>query len=137
MQAAILRVKLRYLNEFNNERKKIAKIYLAKLQNSNLILPYVAEWTEPVWHQFIIKTKKRNELQKYLKSKGISTLIHYPLPIHLQEAYKNLGYKKGDFPITEKMANEVLSLPMYPYLSESNINKISDCIRGYFYETEK
>jgi len=132
MQAAILRVKLRYLNEFNNERKKIAKIYLAKLQNSNLILPYVAEWDEPVWHQFVIRSKERDKLQQYLKSKGIGTLIHYPLPIHLQEAYKHLGYKKGDFPIAEKMANEVLSLPMYPYLSESNINKISDYIRGLF-----
>jgi len=75
----------------------IAQIYLKGLQDKSLILPYVPEWAEPVWHQFVIRTKKRNELQEYLKSKGIGTLIHYPLPIHLQEAYKRLGYKKGDF----------------------------------------
>jgi len=112
MQAAILRVKLRHLEEFNEERKTIAQLYLKGLQDTNLILPYVPEWAEPVWHQFVVRTKKRDELQEYLKSKGIGTLIHYPLPIHLQEAYQHLGYKNGDFPIAEKIANEILSLPM-------------------------
>ena len=107
MQAAILRVKLRHLEEFNEQRKMIAQFYLNGLKDTNLVLPYVPEWAEPVWHQFVIRTKKRDELQEYLKSKGIGTLIHYPLPVHLQEAYKHLGYKKGDFPIAEKIANEV------------------------------
>ncbi len=137
MQAAILRVKLKHLEEFNEERKMIAQLYLNGLQDTNLILPYVPEWTEPTWHQFVIRTKKRDELQEYLKSKGIGTLIHYPLPIHLQEAYKNLIYKKGDFPIAEKMANEVLSLPMYPYLTENNIKIITNYIKKYLYETGK
>ncbi|MBA7497329.1 dTDP-3-amino-3,6-dideoxy-alpha-D-galactopyranose transaminase [subsurface metagenome] len=131
MQAAILRVKLRHLEKFNEERKKIAQRYLNGLQNTNLILPYVPEWAEPVWHQFVIRSKKRDELQKYLKSKGIGTLIHYPLPIHLQEAYNHLGYKKGDFPIAEKMANEVLSLPMWVGLKKEEIEIISIIIKNY------
>ena len=135
MQAAILRVKLRHLEEFNEERKTIAQLYLKGLQDTNLILPYVPEWAESVWHQFVIRSKKRDELQECLKSKGVGTLIHYPLPIHLQEAYQHLGYKNGDFPIAEKIANEVLSLPMYPYLSENNIKIITNYIKEYFYET--
>jgi len=131
MQASILRVKLRHLDEFNKERKEIAKIYLNNLQDSNLILPYVPEWTKPVWHQFVIRIKKRDELQEFLKSKGIGTLIHYPLPIHLQEAYKYLGYKKGDFPIAEKIANEVLSLPMWVGLSEEFIKYIINRIKKF------
>jgi len=128
MQAAILRVKLRHLEEFNEERKMIAQLYLKSLQDANIILPYVPEWAEPVWHQFVIRSKKRDELQEYLKSKGVGTLIHYPLPIHLQEAYKNLGYKKGDFPIAEKIANEIMSLPMWVGLSEKFIKYIVSMI---------
>ena len=131
MQAAILRVKLRHLEEFNEERKIIVRLYLNGLQDANLILPYVPEWTEPVWHQFVIRSKKRDELQEYLKSKGIGTLIHYPLPVHLQEAYKHLGYKKGDFPIAEKMANEILSLPMWVGLKKEEIEFISIIIKSY------
>jgi len=131
MQAAILRVKLRHLKEFNKERKIIAQLYLNDLEDANLILPYVPEWAEPVWHQFIIRTKNRDELQEYLKSKGIGTLIHYPLPIHLQEAYKHLGYKKGDFPIAEKIANEVLSLPMWVGLKREEIEMICRGIKNY------
>ena len=124
MQAAILRVKLRHLEEFNQERKIIARLYLNNLQDTDLILPYVLEWAEPVWHQFVIRSTKRDKLQEYLKSKGIGTLIHYPLPIHLQDAYKHLGYKKGDFPIAEKMANEVLSLPIWVGLSKEKVKII-------------
>ena len=131
MQAAILRVKLRHLEEFNEERKGIAQLYLNNLQDKDLILPYVPEWAEPVWHQFIIRCKKRDKLQEFLKSKGIGTLIHYPLPIHLQEAYKNLGYKKGDFQIVEKMANEVLSLPIWIGLNEKFIKRIINRIRKF------
>jgi dTDP-4-amino-4,6-dideoxygalactose transaminase len=131
MQAAILRVKLRHLEEFNKERKEIAKIYLDELQYNNLILPYVPEWAKPVWHQFVIRSKKRDELQEYLKSKGMGTLIHYPLPIHLQEAYKYLGYKKSDFPISEKIANEVLSLPMWVGLKKEEVEMVCKVIKNY------
>ena len=131
MQAAILRVKLKHLEEFNKERKTIAQLYLNGLQDTNLVLPYVPEWTEPAWHQFVIRNKKRDELQEFLKLKGIGTLIHYPLPIHLQDAYKHLGYKKGDFPIAEKIANEVLSLPMWVGLSEEFIKYIINRIKKF------
>jgi len=131
MQAAILRVKLRHLEEFNEERKKIAQFYLNNLQDTDLILPHVPEWTEPVWHQFVIRSKKRDKLQGYLKSKGIGTLIHYPLPIHLQEAYKGLGYKKGDFPLAEKIANEVLSLPMWVGLKKEEIKMVCNVINNF------
>jgi dTDP-4-amino-4,6-dideoxygalactose transaminase len=131
MQAAILRVKLRHLEEFNKERKTIAQLYLNGLQDANIILPYVPKWAEPVWHQFVIRSKKRDELQEFLKSNGIDTLIHYPLPIHLQEAYKHLGYKKGDFPIAEKISNEVLSLPMWVGLKREEISKIYKEINNY------
>jgi dTDP-4-amino-4,6-dideoxygalactose transaminase len=133
MQAAILRVKLRHLEEFNKERKLIAQLYLNGLQDKSLVLPYVPEWDEPVWHQFVIRSKKRDELQEHLKSKGIGTLIHYPLPIHLQEAYKNLEYKKGDFPIAEKMANEVLSLPIWVGLNVEKIKTICKAINMISY----
>ena len=131
MQAAILRVKLKHLEEFNQERKMIARLYLNNLQDTDLILPYVPEWAEPVWHQFVIRSKKRDELQEYLKSKGIGTLIHYPLPIHLQEDYKHLRYKKGDFPIVEKIANEVLSLPMWVGLKKEEVEMICKVINNF------
>ena len=131
MQAAILRVKLRHLEEFNEERKMIAQLYLNNLQDTDLILPYVPEWTEPVWHQFVIRSKKRDKLQKYLKVKGIETAIHYPVPIHLQEAYKHLEYKKRDFPIAEKIANEILSLPMWVGLKRDEIEMICKAIGNF------
>jgi len=131
MQAAILRVELRHLDEFNDERKKIAKIYFDKLQNSNLILPYIPEWANPVWHLFVVRSKKRDELQKYLDSRGVETAIHYPIPIHLQEAYEDLGCKKGDFPIAERMANEILSLPLWIGLEKEIMGKITKSIK-YF-----
>jgi len=131
IQSAILRVKLKYLEEFNRERKIIAQLYFKGLQDANIILPYVPEWAEPVWHQFVIRSKKRDELQEYLKSKGIGTLIHYPLPIHLQEAYKHLVYKKGDFPIAEKIANEVLSLPIWVGLKKEEIKMIYKVIKNF------
>lgn len=131
MQAAILRVKLRHLDEFNYERKKIAKIYFDKLQNSNLILPYIPEWANPAWYLFVVRSKKRDELQKYLNSQGVETSIHYPIPIHLQEAYEDLDYKKSDFPIAEKIANEILSLPLWIGLEKEIIEKITKSIKGF------
>lgn len=131
MQAAILRIKLRHLDEFNDERKKIVEIYFNKLRNSNLVLPYIPEWTNPVWHLFVVSSKKRDELQKYLDSRGVETAIHYPIPIHLQEAYVDLGCKKGDFPIAEKMANEILSLPLWIGLEKEIVGEIIKSIKDF------
>ena len=113
LQAGLLRVKLSYLDEFNAERCRIAERYLAEIKNPYVQLPVIRLGADSTWHQFVIHTSKRDELQSYLKNEGIGTLIHYPIPPHLSEAYQYLGKKKGAYPIAERYANEVLSLPMY------------------------
>ena len=113
LQAGLLRVKLKHLTELNDERTIISGKYLKEIRNEHIQLPSVDECVTTVWHQFVIRTKYRNELIQYLDECGIGTIIHYPIPPHLAEAYKYLGYKGGDFPIAEKYASEVLSLPLY------------------------
>ncbi len=113
VQAALLRIKLRHFNELESERFAIVDKYLKEINNPAILLPKTYEEVKHVWHQFVIRTKYRDELQSYLADNGISTLIHYPIPPHLAEAYNYLGHKKGDFPIAEQYANEVLSLPLY------------------------
>lgn len=120
IQAAVLRVKLIHLDEWNSRRKALASFYLSHLQ-SCVGLPFVPKWAEPAWHLFVVRSKDRDALQKQLSNSGIGTLIHYPIPPHLQEAYKNLGYQPGDFPIAESMAQEVLSLPIGPHLQSEHL----------------
>jgi dTDP-4-amino-4,6-dideoxygalactose transaminase len=135
LQAAFLSVKLKYLDEWNKERNKIAQWYFEALKDvSEIILPYIHPDCTSNFHLFVIRTKKRDELQDYLNKKNIGTLIHYPIPPHLQDAYKELGYKKGNFPIAEEIANTCLSLPMYPGLSESDVEYISTTIKNFFNE---
>ncbi len=123
LQAAILSVKLRKLDEWNERRKQIATQYLDQLKsNTNLVLPFVPEWADPVWHLFVVRSKKRNDLQKQFADAGIGTMIHYPIPPHLQEAYSELNYGEGCFPISEKVHNEVLSLPMGPSMSPAHVS---------------
>ena len=117
MQAAFLRVKLRCLDEWNARRIKFASEYLRLLKDVDLTLPHVPTWAEPVWHLFIVRNAKRAELQKWLGEVGISTMIHYPVPPHLQRAYANLKYKQGDFPVAEGLADTVLSIPIGPHIS--------------------
>lgn len=120
LQAAFLRVKLRHLDSWNSRRVKSAKIYLDELANNNqLVLPYVPEWAEPVWHLFVIRTKGRDSLQRNLADEGIQTLIHYPIPPHLSGAYKRDAWPKNAFPISEDIANTVLSLPIGPHMNDS------------------
>jgi dTDP-4-amino-4,6-dideoxygalactose transaminase len=116
LQAAFLRVKLRKLNEWNDRRKKIAAYYLNNLKDNNLVLPYVPEWVDPVWHLFVVRSKNRTQLQQQLTAADIGTVIHYPIPPHLQAAYKELGFGKGAFPLAELLHEEVLSLPIGPHL---------------------
>ncbi len=118
MQAAFLRAKLPHLNEWNERRQKIAAYYLDHLAGlPDLILPHVPAGITPVWHIFVVQTPRRDDLQQFLKSKGIGTLIHYPIPPHLSEAYAEMRLAKGAFPITEDIASSELSLPMGPHLS--------------------
>lgn len=131
LQAAILRVKLRHLDSWNSLRKKHAKHY-TKLLGDLVETPYEEVGSEHVYHLYVIKTKKRDALLQYLHSKDIGAGIHYPIPIHLQTAYKGLGFRVGDFPLTEKYAKEILSLPMHPELAGKDIEKICGLIKKFF-----
>jgi dTDP-4-amino-4,6-dideoxygalactose transaminase len=132
LQAAFLRVKLKYLDEWNQRRSRIATLYLDRLRDlPDLGLPHVPPDVIPVWHVFIITHPERDRLQKYLKDQGVGTLIHYPVPPHLSEAYQDLGYHAGDFPITEKIADTVLSIPMGPHLSKDDADYVIEKIRDF------
>lgn len=127
LQAGFLSIKLSQLNENNRYRQHIAKQYCENLADQKeIILPFIAGFAEPVWHLFVIRHKQRDALMESLKSLGIGTLIHYPIPPHLSQAYRELGYKAGDFPITEKLANEVLSLPMGLHLSDEQVTIVTN-----------
>jgi dTDP-4-amino-4,6-dideoxygalactose transaminase len=117
LQAAILSVKLQRLDEWNARRRAIARRYDDALANRGLALPEVEPWAEPVWHLYVVRSPIRADLQKRLAQAGVGVLIHYPIPPHLQRAYADAGWKKGSFPIAERMADECLSLPMGPQLS--------------------
>jgi len=128
IQAAILRIKLKYLDKDNLKRKKIASIYIEGIKNSHIILPSVREKADPVFHLFVIRTKFRDQLKKHLEKNGISTGIHYPVPIHLQKAYKNKIKIPADLKVTELLAKEVLSLPIFPELKISDVKKVISVI---------
>ena len=132
IQAAILRVKLKHLNKWNKARQKNAKIYDKLFRNMNdIITPRIIKNTQSVYYFYTICVKNRKKIQKKLKEKGVSTGIHYPVPLHLQPAYKYLGHKRGDFPKAEKQSNEILSLPIYPELAEKQIKFIVNIIKKY------
>ena len=117
LQAAFLRVKLRKLDEWNERRKTLARFYLDQLKGVHeLTLPHVPDDIEPVWHLFVIRHAERDRLQEELAAAGIGTLIHYPCPPHLQNAYREMNYSRGDFPLAERMSDELLSLPMGPHV---------------------
>lgn len=131
LQAAFLRVKLSRLDEWNSRRRQVAAHYLHALSGQAwLTLPHVPDWAEPVWHLFVIRCEQRDALQKTLSDAGIGTMIHYPIPPHLQPAYADLGFKKGGFPLSERMAKEVLSLPMGPHLIETECSSVIKALQG-------
>lgn len=132
LQAAILRVKLKKLKDWNNKRLYNAKLYNKYLKDAPVKIPKIFPNYNHVFHLYVIRAKKRDELAKYLFKKGISTVMHYPIPIHLQPAYKDLGYKKGDFPVAEKLADEILSLPMFPQLKIAEIKYICQTIKAFY-----
>jgi dTDP-4-amino-4,6-dideoxygalactose transaminase len=126
IQAAVLRVKLRALDEWNTRRSLLAELYLKLLDDSDLILPKVPEWADPVWHLFVVQSSKRDNLIRRLRDSGVGTLIHYPIPPHRQKAF---GYMNlGSFPNAERLADEVLSLPIGPHLSKDDIEYICEII---------
>lgn len=131
LQAAFLREKLKRLDAWNAQRKVVAAEYLKKLPQSHLVLPYVPEWADPVWHLFVVRSQQRDALQAAMQQQGIGTMIHYPIPPHLQAAYSELGYKKGDFQIAEAIHQEVLSLPMGPSMGLTQVERISKVIGDF------
>lgn len=125
LQAALLRVKLAKLDEWNERRRQVAKHYLQELSGlPALTLPHVPAWAEPVWHLFVVRHAQRDALQMALGEAGVGTMIHYPIPPHLQPAYSNLNLNQGDFSISEQMANEVLSLPIGPHLNDKQLSQV-------------
>ncbi|WP_339862184.1 DegT/DnrJ/EryC1/StrS family aminotransferase [Thalassospira alkalitolerans] len=128
LQAAFLEVKLRHLDGWNQQRRAIAKSYINGLQASGITLPSVPEWAQSSWHLFVIRHSKREDLRKHLDGLGIGNLIHYPVLPYLQKAYQNSGYKAGDFPLSETLSKEVLSLPIGPHLSPSDCDQVIDAL---------
>jgi dTDP-4-amino-4,6-dideoxygalactose transaminase len=133
LQAAFLRVKLPRLAEWNQRRVKLAARYQEQLRGvGDVTLPHVPSWAAPVWHLFVIRTAPRDALQKHLATEGVGTQIHYPVPPHLSKAYHGAGWKRGDFPLAEKFADEVLSLPIGPQTSVEAVDYVCGSVRRFF-----
>lgn len=133
MQAALLRVKLAQLPQWTQARQKIAEQYHSELHEiGDLFLPHTSEGATHVYHQFVVRTRYRAALMKHLADRGIGTLIHYPVPPHLQECYIDLGHRKGDFPIAEQLAKEVISLPIWPGMTGAEVRTVTKAIRDFF-----
>jgi dTDP-4-amino-4,6-dideoxygalactose transaminase len=129
LQAAILRVKLQKLNEWNDRRRQIAAIYLEGLSETVLGLPFVPDWANPAWHIFAVRYPKRDQLREYLVLEGVDTLIHYPIPPHRQKAYFGLGLQQSSFPISDAIHKEELSLPIGPHLSVDDAKRVIEILR--------
>lgn len=131
LQAGLLRVRLSHMKELTKEKQDIAKRYDNELKNPKIKLPMVRENATSIWHQYVINCEERNRLIEYLSAKDIGTIIHYPIPPHLSEAYQYLGHKKGDYPITEKYADTVLSIPMYNGMTEEEQTIVINAINEF------
>jgi dTDP-4-amino-4,6-dideoxygalactose transaminase len=129
MQAAFLRVKLSVLDEWNNERKRIAQSYSDLLQYSDISLPLTPSYADPVWHLYVIRSRDRDALQKHLKNKGIDTVIHYPIPPHKQLCHQD--FARRELPISSLLANEVLSLPLFYSMNDNEIKMVADAIKEF------
>ena len=131
LQAAFLDAKLPHLNRMNEERRKIAQKYIDGINNEEVILPYIPEYANPVWHIFAFRCKRRDELEKFLNDAGIGTNKHYPIPMHLQECYKDLGFKEGDFPLAEEISATELSIPMYYGMTDEEVQYVIDKVNEF------
>lgn len=131
LQAGLLNVRLSHMEEITEERQELAAAYRERIRQEAVILPGQRENTSAVWHQYVIRSDRREELIDYLSKKEIGTIIHYPIPPHLSEAYGCLGYKKGDFPITERYADTVLSIPMYTGMTKEEQDYVIMAINGF------
>ena len=132
IQAVVLRAKLPHLAAWNEKRREHARLYNELLKGTSAVIPAERSGNAPVYHLYVIRTPKRDELQAFLKDQGIFTGIHYPIPVHLQKAMEFLGYKQGDFPVTEKVVSQILSLPMYAELADDEIKYVADSIKTFY-----
>lgn len=131
IQGAVLGVKLKYLEEWNEKRRKNAEFYNKLFKNNDVIVPYEAEYAKHIYHIYGIRTKNRDKLRDFLTRNGIATGIHYPIPVHLQKAYSDMGFKKGSFPVSEQVSDEILSIPMYPELTEEQMSYVADKVKEF------
>jgi dTDP-4-amino-4,6-dideoxygalactose transaminase len=131
-QGAVLGVKLKHLAEWTKKRRTIAGTYNDLLADTPLQLPREAAWAESARHVYVVRHPRRDELKKHLEANGVGCALHYPLPLHLQKCYASLGHKAGDFPVAEKAARECLSLPMYPELTDKQVQRVADVIKSFF-----
>ena len=131
LQAAILRVKLRHLDCGNEARRRIAQLYTARLPRVGVVRPLLAEGGDSVWHLYVIQVRCRDDLLAYLARRGIASGIHYPVPVHLQPAFRHLGYERGSFPVTELASDRILSLPMYPQLPEEAVEVVVSAVDDF------
>lgn len=134
IQAAVLKAKLPHLEGWNAARRQHAEMYSTLLSGNGIVTPVKADYATPVYHLYVIRVENRNELKDYLQERGVATGIHYPIPIHLQTAYRCLGYGKGSFPITERYAEQILSLPMYAELTPQMIEQVTEAITEFTIE---
>jgi dTDP-4-amino-4,6-dideoxygalactose transaminase len=132
IQAVVLRAKLSHLSEWNEKRREHARLYNELLKGTSVITPVECSGNTPVYHLYVIRTPKRDELQAFLKDQDIFTGIHYPIPVHLQKAMEFMGYKQGDLPVTEQVVTEILSLPMYAEISDDEIKYVTESIRTFY-----
>lgn len=131
-QGAVLGVKLKHLAKWTERRRAIAKIYTELLSETPLQLPREIPAATSAWHLYTVRHPRRDELKKHLEANGVGCAVHYPLPLHLQKCYAGLGYKGGDFPVAEKAARECLCIPMFPELTDRQVQRVTDVIKGFF-----
>lgn len=129
LQGAVLNVKLQHLPEWTERRREVAKMYMEELKDVDVTLPIEADYGKHVWHLFVIRVKNRDEVMAYLQENGVSCGVHYPIPLHLQPAYKSLGYSEGDFPITEQATKDILSLPICGSISDESVEKVISTLK--------
>jgi dTDP-4-amino-4,6-dideoxygalactose transaminase len=132
IQGAVLGIKLKHLDAWTQGRRRVAHRYHELLADTPLQLPREAEYAQSAWHLYVVRHPRRDELKKHLEANQVGCALHYPLPLHLQRAYAHLGYKTGDFPLSEKAARECLSLPIFPELTDAMLQRVSCVIRDFF-----
>jgi dTDP-4-amino-4,6-dideoxygalactose transaminase len=132
IQGAVLGVKVKHIEAWTAARQRVARRYHELLAGTPLQLPREASWAESAYHLYVVRHPKRDELKQHLEDNKVGCALHYPLPLHLQKCYASLGYKPGDLPVSEKSAAQCLSLPIYPEMTDAQIHRVAEVIKGFF-----